>query len=63
MIERLRTEVEETRAEVDHLAYKLLELRAGIPVSFQGFGGMGGIGGGTGVPWFGSMGVPGGGMM
>jgi len=58
MIERLRAEVEETRAEVDQLAYKLLELRAGIPFSAQGFGGMGGgMGGGMSVPWFGSMGL------
>jgi chorismate mutase len=59
MIDRLRTEVEETRAEVDQLAYKLLELRAGIPASFQGFGG--GMGGGPmGGPWFGSIGMQGG---
>jgi len=58
MIERLRAEVEETRSEVDQLAYKLLELRAGIPASYQGFGGMGGgMGGGMAVPWFGSMGM------
>jgi chorismate mutase len=57
MIDRLRTEVEETRAEVDELAYKLLELRAGIPVSSQGTGG--GMGGSTNV-WFGSMGTQGG---
>ena len=31
MIERLRTEVDETRNEVDHLAYKLLELSSGVP--------------------------------
>jgi hypothetical protein len=62
MIERLRGEVEETRAEVDQLAYKLLELRAGVPVSPQAFGGMGGMGGmmGMGIPWFGSMGQQGG---
>ena len=42
MIERLRAEVEETRTEVDGLVYKLLELRAGVPASYQGFGGMGG---------------------
>ena len=54
MIDRLRTEVEETRTEVDQLAYKLLELRAGIPASFQGFGG------GMGGPWFGSIGMQGG---
>jgi hypothetical protein len=33
MIKGLRAEAEETRTEVDQLAYKLLELRAGI-VSF-----------------------------
>jgi hypothetical protein len=60
MIERLRAEVEETRAEVDQLAYKLLELREGIPVSFQGFGGMGG---GMDMPWFGSIGTQSGGGM
>jgi hypothetical protein len=60
-IERLRAEVEETRAEVDQLAYKLLELRAGIPASYQGFGGMVG---GMSSPWFGTMGMQGvGGMM
>jgi hypothetical protein len=65
MIERLRAEVEETRAEVDQLAYKLLELREGIPNSFQGFGGgMGGGMGGMNTPWFGSIGLQGaGGMM
>ncbi len=57
MIERLRTEVEETRAEVDQLAYKLLELREGIPASLHGFGG--GMGGGMGDPWFGSIGLTG----
>jgi hypothetical protein len=55
MIERLRAEVEEARAEVDELAYKLLELRAGIPASSQGMG----AGGSTGI-WFGSMGTQGG---
>jgi hypothetical protein len=59
MIDRLRTEVEETRTEVDQLAYKLLELRAGIPASFQGFGGGMGLGA-MGGPWFGSMGIQGG---
>jgi hypothetical protein len=61
MIERVRAEVEETRAEVDQLAYKLLELRAGVPVSQQAFG-MGGMGGGIGmgIPWFGSIGMQGG---
>jgi hypothetical protein len=54
MIDRLRTEVEDTRAEVDELAYKLLELRAGVPASSQGMGGNA-----TGM-WFGSMGVQGG---
>jgi chorismate mutase len=76
MVKRLREEVEETRADVDQMAYKLLELRAGIPSSYQGFGGMGGMGGGMGGmsgmggmdgmngPWFGSMGMQGvGGMM
>jgi hypothetical protein len=64
MIEGLRTEVDGTRAEVDVLAYKLLELSAGIPDSFRGMGGgmMGGIGGGHGQ-WFGSMGMTMGGMM
>jgi hypothetical protein len=57
MIERLRAEVEETRTEVDELAYKLLELRAGVPVSTQGLGG--GMGGSTGI-WFGSIGTQGG---
>ena len=61
MIERLREEVDETRAEVDQLAYKLLELREGIPASFQVFGGMSGGVGGMGMPWFGSIGMPGGG--
>jgi hypothetical protein len=61
MIERLRAEVEETRTEVDTLVYNLLELRAGIPSSYQGFGGMGGMmGGGMAGSWFGSMGVQGG---
>jgi hypothetical protein len=67
MIERLRAEVDETRAEVDDLAYKMLELSAGIPVSYQGMGGgmMGGIGGGIGGgygSWFGSIGTSMGGM-
>jgi hypothetical protein len=56
MIERLRAEVEETRAEVDQLAYKLLELREGIPTSFQGYMGMAG---GMGGQWFGSIGMQG----
>jgi len=69
MIERLAAEVEETRAEVDAQVYKLLELRAGIPASYRGFGGMGGgmggMGGGMGGggmagSWFGSMGLQGG---
>ncbi len=68
MIARLRAEVEETRTEVDTLVYKLLELRAGIPVSTGGMGG-GGMGGGGmggmmggGMPgsWFGSIGNQGG---
>jgi chorismate mutase len=67
MIERLRAEVEETRTDVDQLAYQLLELRAGIPRSFQGMGGGmmgmgGGMGGGYGQ-WFGSMGTFAGGGM
>jgi hypothetical protein len=55
MIVRLRAEVDETRDEVDQLAYKLLELNAGIPASFQGMGG--GMGGAYGQ-WFGSLGRP-----
>jgi hypothetical protein len=62
MIERLREEVDATRAEVDQLAYKLLELREGIPSSFQVYGGMGGVGG-MGMTWFGSIGFQGGGGM
>ena len=77
MVDRLGAEVEETRTEIDQLAYKLLELRSGVPASLQGFGGMAGMGGmggrGGGMggmgrpygPWFGSMGMPngmGGGM-
>jgi hypothetical protein len=67
MIVRLRAEVDETRDEVDQLAYKLLELNAGIPASFQGMGSgmMGGMGGGMGGAygqWFGSLGSPMGGM-
>jgi chorismate mutase len=54
MTERLRAEVEETRSEVDQLAFKLLELSAGVPASFQGMGGMGGMNGGQ---WFGSIGM------
>ncbi len=65
MIERLRAEVDETRTDVDQLAYKLLELGSGLPTSFQGMGGgmMGGMGGGMGGAhrqWFGSMGMQGG---
>ena len=66
MIERLRAEVDETRTDVDQLAYKLLELGSGLPTSFQGMGGGmmgGGMGGGMGGPyrqWFGSMGMQGG---
>ena len=65
MIERLRADVEETRTEVDTLVYRLLELRAGVPASYHGFGGMGGgmggrMGGGMAGSWFGSMGVQGG---
>ena len=59
MIERLRTEVGETRTEVDQLAYKLLELSSGVPNSFAINGGMGG---GQFGPWFGSMGMMWGGM-
>ena len=61
MVKRLREEVEETRAEVDQLAYRLLELRSGIPSSAQGFGGMGPVGWMNGVysPWFGSIGQQG----
>jgi hypothetical protein len=55
MIQRLRAEVEQTRAEVDQLAYKLLELREGIPASSQGFMGMGG----NGDHWFGTIGMQG----
>jgi hypothetical protein len=61
MIERLRTEVDETRAEVEQLACKLLVLNEGIPASYQGMAGFGGSG-----QWFGSremsMGGMGGGM-
>ena len=61
-IERLRAEVEGTRAEVDQLVYKLLELRQGIPASsYPMFGG--GMGSGMGMPWFGTMGIQGGGGM
>ncbi len=59
MVDRLRAEVEETRTEIDQLAYKLLELRSGVPASRQGFGGMAGMGAYYG-PWFGSMGMGGG---
>jgi membrane fusion protein, multidrug efflux system len=51
LIERLRAEVEETRTDVDQMAYKLLELREGVPTS--SLGGMGGMV----IPWFGSMGM------
>ena len=73
MVDRLRKEVEETRGEIDQLAYQLLELRSGVPSSYSVFnragrgmmgmgGGMGGMGGGmNGIapfgPWFGSMGT------
>jgi hypothetical protein len=60
MIERLHAEVDETRTEVDELAYKLLELKEGMPVSSRGMGG--GMMGGRYGPWFGSMGMPMGGM-
>jgi hypothetical protein len=56
MIARLRTEVDETRADVDQLACKLLELNEGIPSSSQGMGGMMGGFAGNGQ-WFGSMGT------
>ena len=61
MIKGLRAEVEETRTEVDQLAYKLLEVRAGIVRPRPGvmIGGMGGMGGPIG-PWFGSIGSQGG---
>ena len=61
IIKGLREQVEETLDEVDQLAYKLLELQAGVPSSFQGFGGgmmMGGLNG----SWFNSIGIPSGGM-
>jgi hypothetical protein len=58
MVGRLRGEVEATRAEVDQLAYKLLELRAGVTASPGGFGGMGGMGYGASGTWFGSIGLP-----
>jgi chorismate mutase len=48
MVDRLRAEVEETRTEVDQLAYQLLELRSGVPTSYPRFGGMGGGMGGMG---------------
>ncbi len=60
LAQRLRIEVEQTRTEVDELAYKLLELRQGIPNSRDGFGGgMMGMGG-MNREWFGSMASPGG---
>ena len=59
MIVKLREEVDETRAEVDQLAYTLLELRSGVPASYRAIiGAGGGIGGGMG----GGMGGMGGGM-
>jgi hypothetical protein len=51
LTEQLRAEVEAARTEVDQLVYKLLELRAGIPISYGAFSGMG-----LSVPWFGSIG-------
>ena len=36
MVDRLRAEVEETRTEIDQLAYQLLELRSGVPASRRG---------------------------
>jgi predicted component of type VI protein secretion system len=62
MIERLRTEVDETRAEVDQLACKLLELSEGKPTSFQRMGGMMSGFDGVNGQWFGSMGMSMGGM-
>ena len=59
MIERLRTEVDEARAEIDQLGVKLLELSAGVPTSVRGLGG--GMIGNT--DWFGTMGRTMGGMM
>jgi chorismate mutase len=65
MVDRLRAEVEDTRTEIDQLAYQLLELRAGVPAPILGFGGGMGGGGMGGMiapygPWFGSMGMGGG---
>jgi hypothetical protein len=57
MIERLRTEVDETRTEVEKFACKLLELSEGIPASYEGMGGFGGNG-----RWFGSRDMSMGGM-
>jgi hypothetical protein len=61
MISDLRAKVDETRVEVDQLAYTLLELSSGVTQPSLWMGGMGGgIGGGMGVPfgqWFGSMGT------
>jgi hypothetical protein len=59
-IEWLRAQVDETRTEVDQLAYNLLELGSGVPISFQGVAGMNGqyqFG-----PWFGTIGAMRGGM-
>ena len=59
-IERLRAQVDETRTEVDQLAYNLLELGSGVPTSAQGVAGMNGqyqFG-----PWFGTIGAMRGGM-
>ena len=59
-IERLRAQVDETRTEVDQLAYNLLELGSGVPTSAQGVAGMNGqyqFG-----PWFGTIGEIRGGM-
>jgi hypothetical protein len=59
-IERLRAQVDETRTEVDQLAYNLLELSSGVPASFQGMAGVNGqyqFG-----PWFGTIGAMRGGM-
>jgi hypothetical protein len=52
MVDRLRAEIDETHAEIDQLAYHLLELRSGVPTWNPRFGGMGGgranMGGGMG---------------
>jgi hypothetical protein len=65
ILERLRTDVEDVRTEVDQLAYKLLELSSGVPDTRRGFGRMGGGMGGGGDfrafgPWFDTIGSMGG---